>query len=699
MRSFSLLSAAVLLSLQAFSQANYWQERTSAVGFNVGINPLNPATIYCERTSGLLSVSRDRGSHWTTLPGAPGVSGIRHILVHPSDTLTIFVCEFFNVGLMKTTDEGATWRVVLTGYGIDGESIDYDPVHPDTMYAGKFSDGAVYRSTDRGEHWTLQGISGAHLCGLIVRPDSADILYAGTGASTISKSTDRGVTWRLVNNGGAEEVPKFAINPANPLIGYATTYGEPDSVNNLWKTSDGGEHWFKTALQKIGIWSIAIDVQHPETLYVGRFGDTRGIDRTTDGGASFAHFEEGLLNNFAAWNLRVHPLSPGDVWVAGTENFFGAGGIFAFVPAPPSSVRGRLYFDRNANGLRDTSEAGASGWTVYLAGAATDTAVTDTAGDYAFGPLAPGNFTLSIEHRPGWAGSSPASGSAVLSLNPGMDSAGVDFGIFALPHTVLHPGWNMISLPVVAEETLVGSLFPFAPSGAYSYNKTYLASDTMRHGIGYWLKYGSVDTLLVPGTPSGRDTIAVRQGWNMIGTPSVRVSIGAITSIPAQIVTSQFFGYASSYAIADTLVPSFAYWVRVSAPGRLILAPSAPANAPARIVIVPSAELPPPAPGAEQFPVTALPREFSLEQNYPNPFNPVSTIRYALPVASQVRIVVYSVVGEVVAVLADGIRGAGEYRAAWDAAGRASGVYYCRIEARSLAGETFRAVRKMLLLR
>jgi len=26
-------------------------------------------------------------------------------------------------------------------------------------------------------------------------------------------------------------------------------------------------------------------------------------------------------------------------------------------------------------------------------------------------------------------------------------------------------------------------------------------------------------------------------------------------------------------------------------------------------------------------------------------------------------------------------------------------VYYCRIEARSLAGETFRAVRKMLLLR
>ncbi|HMD14097.1 MAG TPA: hypothetical protein VKI62_05690, partial [Bacteroidota bacterium] len=314
-RSFVvLLTLYIIARCSSPAQLNYWQERGPAVGYNVGINPLNPNTIYCERTADVLSVSRDKGKHWTDLPTTPYINyGIRQILVHPNDTLTIFIAGFFNDGLWKTTDEGAHWHAVIPSYGIDGESFDFDPVHPDTMYAGKFSDGSVYRSTDRGETWTLQGISGPELCGLIVRPDSANILYAGTGSSTISKSTDAGVTWRMVNNGGSQEVPKFAINPQQPLIGYAATYGTPDTVNNLWKTTDGGETWFKTPLQKIAIWSMAIDVQHPETLYVGRFSFTAGmigIERTTDGGATFQNYTAGLPSNFAAWNLRVHPLAP-----------------------------------------------------------------------------------------------------------------------------------------------------------------------------------------------------------------------------------------------------------------------------------------------------------------------------------------------------------------------------------------------------
>jgi hypothetical protein len=700
MRSFCLLCIlSLLLCITSFSQPNYWQQRTTAVGFNVGINPLNPATIYCERTAGTLSVSRDRGAHWTDLPGAPGVSGIRHILVHPRDTLTIFVCEFFNLGLMKTTDEGATWHVVLANYGIDGESIDYDPVHPDTMYAGKFSDGAVYRSVDRGENWTLQGISGPNLCGLIVRPDSADILYAGTGASRISKSTDRGVTWRLVNDGGAEEVPKFAINPAHPRTAYATTYGEPDSINHLWKTTDGGETWFKTALEKIGIWSLAIDAQHPETLYVGRFGETRGIEKTTDGGATWQHFEGGLLNNFAAWNLRVHPLSPGDVWVAGTENFFGAGGIFEFVTAPLSSARGHVYTDRNANGRKDSSEHGAAGWKLLLTGAATDSALTDSAGAYAFTNLVSGSYSISLAPKTGWAGT--RAGSLSLSLPPAVDSAGRDFGVLPLPVSALRAGWNLISVPVVAPEERVVALFPTATSRAFSYDKMYVAGDSMRHGVGYWLKSPGPDTVAIPGAPSGRDTIPVQRGWNIVGAPSVPAPVAAVTSIPGGIVTSQFFGYTTSYAVADTLLPAAAYWVKVNAAGMLVLSSSVGAgNSPARIAVIPTRELPPPSPAEDHpAPVAPRPQNFSLGQNFPNPFNPASTIRYDLPAASQVRVAVYSVLGELVAVLTDGVREAGEYRVVWDAAGRASGVYYCRIEARSLTGETFREVRKMLLLR
>src|SRR5690242_12526237 len=113
-----LLCASAMLALAASAQPNYWQKRTDAVGFNVGINPLNPNTLYCERTGGVIAVSRDKGATWTDFPASPGISGIRHILVHPLDTMTIFVVEFFNNGLMRTTDEGASWSDVLPNYGI-----------------------------------------------------------------------------------------------------------------------------------------------------------------------------------------------------------------------------------------------------------------------------------------------------------------------------------------------------------------------------------------------------------------------------------------------------------------------------------------------------------------------------------------------------------------------------------------------------
>lgn len=605
MRSFVLLplsAAAILFFLSsAFAQMNFWQLKSSAVGLNVGINPLNPWTVYCERTSGVLSVSRDKGQTWTDLPASPGISGIREIYVHPHDTMTIFVAEFFDVGLMKTTDEGVTWRTVLPSYGIDGESIDVDPSHPDTMYAGKYSDGSVYRSTDRGETWNLQGISGPHLCGLIVRPDSANIVYAGTGSSTISKSTDEGVTWRMVNNGGTDEVPKFAINPQHPLIGYAVTFGLPDTLDNFWKTTDGGETWFKTGLQKVGVWSIAIDVQHPETLLVGRFGTTVGIERTTDGGATFQHYENGLLPNFAAWNMHIHPLAPSEIWVAGTINFFGQGGVFRFTDSSENS---------------------------------------------------------------------------------------------------LSQGWNMISVPVATPDARRTTLYPNASSMAFTYAFSYTPVDSLRSGIGYWLKFPADSAIVVTGDPVSVDTISLNRGWNMIGSVSAPVAVNTINSIPPGMITSQFFGYSGSYAITDTIFPGKAYWVKVDTSGELVLGGGGGSTA-HRIRVTSLNEKPPSPPSAEGAQVQTLPPTYAFEQSYPNPFNPSTTIRYQLPSESHVSIKVYNVAGQVVAVLRDGIEPAGFRSVTWDASGFASGIYfYDLITSRTYKpAESFSQVRKMMLIK
>jgi hypothetical protein len=91
---------------------------------------------------------------------------------------------------------------------------------------------------------------------------------------------------------------------------------------------------------------------------------------------------------------------------------------------------------------------------------------------------------------------------------------------------------------------------------------------------------------------------------------------------------------------------------------------------------------------------TGQPKEFLLQQNYPNPFNPGTTIKYALPEASFVKLVVYNSLGEVVRTLVNDNRSAGYYEIVFDAKGLASGIYICRLEAGSYVSSA-----KMLLLK
>ena len=75
-----------------------------------------------------------------------------------------------------------------------------------------------------------------------------------------------------------------------------------------------------------------------------------------------------------------------------------------------------------------------------------------------------------------------------------------------------------------------------------------------------------------------------------------------------------------------------------------------------------------------------LPAEVVLSGNYPNPFNPETTIRYALPQAGKVRLVVYDVLGQEVAVLVDGSRPAGHHTVRFDGDDLPSGSYVYRLQ-------------------
>ena len=76
-------------------------------------------------------------------------------------------------------------------------------------------------------------------------------------------------------------------------------------------------------------------------------------------------------------------------------------------------------------------------------------------------------------------------------------------------------------------------------------------------------------------------------------------------------------------------------------------------------------------------------------------------MRYQLPVASRVRLTIYNMLGEVVKVLVDETQEAGYKEAVWNASGYASGVYFYRLEARSVtdASVNYQDVKKAILVK
>ncbi|MEK7819365.1 MAG: T9SS type A sorting domain-containing protein, partial [Bacteroidota bacterium] len=95
-----------------------------------------------------------------------------------------------------------------------------------------------------------------------------------------------------------------------------------------------------------------------------------------------------------------------------------------------------------------------------------------------------------------------------------------------------------------------------------------------------------------------------------------------------------------------------------------------------------------------------LPKEFTLSQNYPNPFNGSTLISFALPEASKVKIILYSLLGEVIETIVENEFIAGVHQTQFNTQ-LATGVYYYKFEAVSLTNPKNKIVdtKKMVLIK
>ena len=304
MRTLFLLSVVVLLFDQVLSQQPAWRLANGTAGNWVdGVDFVrrSPDTMYalCRRN---FMRSIDRGENWDSLSWAFAHYG--GMGIDPRDPQVIYIAiDGIIAGSNDpyvSTNGGRTWRGPLFfGAVYPVKVIEFDPVELGTVYIG-VGPFVVYRTSNIGQTWDTLGrpSNGYYLNCLSIAHSNNRILYEGY-IGGVARSNDRGATWTSLNLGIQPSDGVFvAVDPHDANVVYAGVWSLGTDPGGMYKTTDGGTVWNEInngiTSQDWQVQAIAINPEDPNEVLVGIESDQHIMLRTTDAGAKWDYFVDGM---------------------------------------------------------------------------------------------------------------------------------------------------------------------------------------------------------------------------------------------------------------------------------------------------------------------------------------------------------------------------------------------------------------------
>ncbi len=234
--------------------------------------------------------SSDNGSAWTDITANLEILQVYKIGSSVA-TENYFICGNQDNGTILRNQNN--WNMIISG---DGMFCHVDKDNDSILFASAYN-GMLFRSTTRGTDFAnispSDDLSGAWITPFIPHPQNASTLYAGY--YNVYKSTDRGDSWTMISEDLSDELLQhIAVAPSNDDYIYAATY------TKLFKTENGGSNWkeISTGFTDLSITSLNISPNDPNKLWVSLSGynELDKIYYTKTGGDSWLNYSDGLPN-------------------------------------------------------------------------------------------------------------------------------------------------------------------------------------------------------------------------------------------------------------------------------------------------------------------------------------------------------------------------------------------------------------------
>jgi photosystem II stability/assembly factor-like uncharacterized protein len=707
MRTMALLSLTILLFSPEPSSAQ-WTRTAGPEGGRVSEMITTPTSVIVALEGGSMYRSTNSGTSWTLADNGLGtVRGEYGGIVRVGGTLFAATSE---TGLYRSTNDGLSWvtsnngltggaiwvtaitsladtLVIATSGGVMYRStnggalwtISNAGMPPDTMFgalgtagttmfAGSDEGGGVFASTDGGRNWfrSSSGLAGQGQ-NVLCFASTGSTIIAGTRSGAY-RSTDNGAHWALCSTGLTSTAVSTLFAWGADL--FAGTYG-----NNVYRSTNAGVDWARTP-GKLGNPNVRALTAVGSLLLAGTYGPGT-VYRTSDLGTTWTAVGSGItcegVPALAVHAGKIVAVSFDGLMLSSNQGAVWAPADTSFQSTSAYSVLSRgsdIFVGTTGKGIYRSTD-GAATWfsagTALNGNARTVWSMTSDGGTVYAGTSS--GAYRSTNDGGAWVQATMGIPDSVIRRVFARDGT-LLAGTFSSLHRSTDAGSNWTPSTVGLPQYFQPEAFAVADSFMFvaTYSGVYRTSDRgvswtdasvglpsapdVRSLFTYQLPLPEAK-LLFAGLGNGGVYVSANRGlsWFDAGAGLAGgVEVLSLAGDPTRL-------YAGTYA--------HSLWSRPIA----------------EMIVAVRAE-------------NGMPEKFELLQNYPNPFNPLTVIGYRLPVVSDIRLVVFDLLGREVSVLAEGRMDAGAHEVEFDASALPSGVYFYRLQ----AGGTV-ATKRLLLLR